>query len=1560
MAQEFNVQPYWDDFDPSKNYHRILFKPGYAVQARELTQSQTILQNQISNFASSIFSQNTPVSGGKVTVNLNCSYLKLNTQYNNSNIVASAFLNKVIMDVTGTILAKVVATTESTGTGGDPPTLFITYISGTKFSDGLSIFDASGLTNLAATTIGIAGGSTCTGLSSVASISTGVFYIVDGQYTSGTENSDGTYSTYTIGNFVSVSPQTIVLDKYDNSPSLRVGLQIVESVIDSVDDASLLDPAIGASNYQAPGADRYQITLSLVTLPLTLGNDDQFIELVRISNGSIIKQVDGTVYSTIDDYFAKRDYETNGDYVVNDFTLTPTTDPLDPTSYYLNIGPGIAYVRGYRIENQSNLQLTNARARTINSVNTNNVFMDYGNYFIVDTLHGTFDITTMPAVDLHCVPAANINSTNNTTYASTLVGTSFMRNLAYITDAGSANTAAYVFKAYVTDISTNTLSGNAASGGINTITFYDPTDKFSTSANAYFGVTVKLVGGTSAGDTRSVVSYNNSTKTITVDNPFTFTPDTTTQFTLVFGTPDIESIVKTSGTTTPVANANINISGKVGGSPNGDTIYENISDPEMLQQIGYPYVANVNSTSYTSTRDFRNYAFSGSNTITLSIGTLPFRFLGTGSLSDGVIKQLFTLIDTSTNNVINFTSSSNSTITISGGGTVATLVSPNYAGKTVNIIATVSVYNADNSSYVLKYKNLTLGNTVTATGQTGPSGNINANTYIDLTNGQVYIKNAVVANSTTLSLYVTDIKQIKKIIDTGNPATVVTSAMLSSSAYDITSHYTLNNGQKDNYYDFGSVTLLPGAPSPLGNILVIFDYYAHTGGDGYFSVQSYLASAAPESYPSIPAYQAKNGDYYKLSDSVDFRPSRKNAQAAYIWEATTSTNDAGILIPQDVSEFVCNYGYYLARNDKLVLTKDKLFTIIQGTPSVQPSFPAAPDGALVLATLSHDPYTAYVPGEGPVGITSNLSINKIPHKRWAKSDITDLQTRVNNLEYYTSLSVLEQNAQALQIPDVNGLNRFKNGILVDDFSTFSTADTNNSDFQANINIRTQQLLPLSVINNFQLHNPIVLGALGTLSNTNTFAVSSIGGTTTNVFTLPYTLANVAVQPLASSAIALNPFSVPIQQGYAWLEPPMDNWVDTTQAPAVLVTDPSMQVSQQTFGINLTNAGDFASIPGTQYTTTSLTATQLAGGVAVPSTTYSSQVPTSPSSSASSSVLNNTNGFITNSAILSYIRPQQIGVRVMGMQVNTPVSVYFDGVNINQYMTAPNTIELTGVKGTFNLDDIVGFYSGTLGTFNPIARVLSVYNYPGTANTRLYVSDIISVNATVIQTTTIQNGFYNSSGVYTSTTANGTVKGTGTINLSASGDVTSVGGTFSSVIDTTVPGQTFYNAVPDYNYWCSFLIQNGVWSTPTPSATTFTANCPVQITQAGTYTLIASADNTATINIDGVSTLTAPNYGYTSTATKTLTVGIHYITWTATRWGRAAGFALVIKDPNGNIVFNAKTPPSVTYTAAGNMVAMPGGGTYYEGVTQIALDPAAANTTSFYVGSPITVTTKYIQ
>ena len=1601
MALNFNVDPYYDDFDPSKNFHRILFKPGYAVQARELTQSQTILQSQISKFADNIFSQNTPVTGGKVTTNLNCYFIKLNTQYAGVDITASNFLNKVIQDSTGTILAKVIQTIETTTAGsvtGDPPTLIVSYLSGVKFSDASVIYCADG-SNFNATTTGVSGGTTCTGFSSVASISDGVFYVVRGYSQSSTPNDDGSFTKYSIGNFVSVQPQTTILSKYSNQPSSRVGLQITETIYDYINDASLLDPAIGASNYQSPGADRYVIELDLITLPLQLGNDDGFIELLRIENGSISKQTDGSVYSVIDDYFAKRDWETNGDYIVNDFKLTPNTESSgDSTKYNLGIGPGIAYVHGYRVENQSRVLLTGNRAQTTESINDNGVYIDYGSYFYVDNANGTFDVTNMPTVALHSVPASNIVSTNTTTYTSTLVGSAYIRNLTYSSFGTNSNTKSYVYKAYVSDIKTNTLSGTSNTSGntATTIAFYDTTGKFSSKANAYYGATISITAGTSVGDARRIVSYDGATKVATVDQAFTVTPDSTTNFSIAFSTTDVESIVQVDGSYVLSANANINpTNGKVSGINTGDTIYQSAGMPEMIFSLGYPFAATLTNTDYYSTRVYRGKTFTGS-VLTLDSksgnASSPIRFLGTGTLSEDSKKQLFTVIDRAGGNILDFATSGN---TISISGNTATFTSSTYSGKTVDIIAQVQVSSGDSTSFVLKSKNLVVGNTTHALAQssgTTVATNWKVLTGIGSSSGQVYILNAGISNPpNAISLYVSDVKKIVKIIDTKASGTVVTNAMLSDSTYDVTNFFSFDNGQRDNFYDHSSIKLLPGAPKPQGNILVIFDYYDHTAGssgDGYFSVRSYLGSGnggvatSPESYAQIGSYTSTHGTTYRLADSVDFRPVRANLSTTYTWEYTgtpSTSNDVGVLMPYNLTNFQGDYSYYLGRKDKLVLTKDKEFLIVEGTPSTNPRYPSEPDASLVLANLSLDPYTAYIPGENPPGLLANLSINKVLHKRWAKKDITDLEDRVNNLEYYTSLSLLESNAQSLQIPDANGLNRFKNGILVDDFSSFSTADTVNPDYAININVRKNQLSPLSLVNNFQLQNPSVLASLGTLANTNTFAISSISGTQTNLFTLPYTTSNVIVQPLASSTISVNPFNVVIQEGVTQLNPPMDNWVDNNQAPAILITDPSMQVYQQSAGINYTNMGDWHTIPGTS---TSTSTTQnfenhgrfngpYGGNIGYSETitnTYGSQLQNITASGYAAvppgTAINN--GFLTNIAILPYIRPQQIVVKAKGLLVNTPISTFFDGKDVGQYMTAPNTIELVNVNnanGGFKENDIVGFYLAGTGSFYPVARVTGVYNYPNGTSCRLYVAKIIRT-ADTFGTTTFQNAKFDSNGTYLASgnTAQGTLSSNYIINLHQSGTVSGVGGGYANVLAGSATTQ--YYVAPDVGNYSSFLNQYGIWGDQNNS-TLYNAAFPVTFTTSGTYTVTVACSGSGTAYYNGAGMGgVGPTPTEPQVSSVAVTAGTQTISWSAASSGTTtSAFAMTMHDPAGNLVFDTTNPvyysTFATPTGVVSEIIMPGGGAWFTGVTQVKLGQDASTVDNFYAGSTINITSKYV-
>jgi hypothetical protein len=1355
MTINFNVDPYYDDFDANKNYHRILFKPGYAVQARELTQSQTILQNQITSFADAIFAQNTPISGGKVTVNQNVYYLKLNsTDGSGADISAESFQDGIITSNDGSIVAKVVAHAESTSTAsggaGDPPTLVVSYISGNQFASGDTINLVG--SNLTATLITATVNNPSTGLSSIASISQGIFYVD--------------------GNFVVATEQTTILSKYSSTPSVRVGLNAVESIVDYIDDSSLLDPAFNATNYQAPGADRYKISLTLETRTLSFGDDDNFIELVRLVNGSVVKQVDGTVYSVIDDYFAKRTSDTNGDFIVNDYTLTPKANTVSSSEYDLTISKGISYVRGYRLENQSDVILTNDRARTQSTVTNNPVFVNYGNYFFVNSCNGVFDVTTSPSVDFHTVAPSSVTLTNSNSYNSTRAATGYIRNLIYSSTSNTQNGAAYIYKAYVYNIQNQTLSANAALASANNLYIQLPsTNVFSNVANAYQTVTISIDNGTSAGDFRTITRYDGSLKYAFVDTPFTVTPDTTSQFTIRFDVSDFESIIKTTAGTPYVltANATIDNSNKSDGTANGDNILQNQSAPELLFTIGNPFVSYANNSSYTTTQVFRNVSFtvSGGNiSAALTFGSAPtstLRFLGTGALSQDSIAQNFQIIVTNplssglrVGQVVPWGIGSRSCTIAAGGGT-ATFTTPttDLGAFTATIIAKAFVSNGNDTSFVLKAKNLVTGNTsgVNYTGTT-----VETNTKVDLTNGQVYVQSAgIVAAGQPQKLYITDVKQIVKIIDTKSPAQVPTTAMLTDASYDVTNRFTFDNGQRDSYYDFASITLGVGQPQILGNLLVILDYYSTTGGDGYYSVMSYLSpvSSAPEDYAEIPSYVASSGSFYQLRDCLDFRPSLINAQSSFtIRTSSSGSGAAGAYIPVDLTEYESDYGFYLGRFDKLVLSKDRSFEIVQGTPSTTPILPIEPDGSLVIANLYHDPYTAYIPGEA-VGVLPNLSIERVKHKRWLMRDISSLEERVNNIEYYTALNLLEKGASSLQIPDANGLNRFKNGILVDDFSSYAASDTNNTDYYVNVNRRTKQLTAAQTVQNFPLQSLSLVYNMGQLDSTsaNNLGFKISQSSASNFFTLPYTTANVVTQRIASRTVNLNPFSVALNQGVVTLSPPMDNWVDTQKAPDLLIVDPNLQVFRASENVNVLQVGDWKT---TVATTTDNVISSGRNWRTNQVTTYTNQqqkVVLGNYDKLNSSYIE-TAGFITDVSVMPYIRSQFLFFNTYGLAINTSVSAYFDNTLVTKYIRKPNVLELTNVSGSFKDGDILGYFIG--GNFNPAAKVVSYFNYPSDSTKwRLYVVGDL-VGQTFNAGSTIQNAQFNSSGQYQTSTASGTI------------------------------------------------------------------------------------------------------------------------------------------------------------------------------------------------------------
>jgi len=290
-----NTNPYYDDFSDSNNFHQILFKPGYAVQARELTQIQSILKDQIAKFGNHIFKHGSVVIPGNSISDLAVPYVKFTTT---SNILS--FVGQTVVGSVSGVEAVVKLSVAPTAT--EPAMFYLTYISGN--SAGNVLFQAGEVIYLKSTpSISVTSGAVdAVGVGSVAFINRGVYYIN--------------------GTFVTVLPQSIVISKYTSAPSCHVLLKINEEIITSTEDDTLLDPAQGSYNYAAPGADRAKITLELVSIPLGGAITEDYVEIMRFNDGELEEHSKNAKYSELEKSLARRTFDESGDYVVDG--LVPT------------------------------------------------------------------------------------------------------------------------------------------------------------------------------------------------------------------------------------------------------------------------------------------------------------------------------------------------------------------------------------------------------------------------------------------------------------------------------------------------------------------------------------------------------------------------------------------------------------------------------------------------------------------------------------------------------------------------------------------------------------------------------------------------------------------------------------------------------------------------------------------------------------------------------------------------------------------------------------------------------------------------------------------------------------------------------------------------------------------------------------------------------------------------------------------------------------------------------------------------------------------------------------
>jgi len=431
MALDTNLskKPYFDDYDVTKNFYRVLYRPAAAVQARELNQMQTILQDQIDKFGRHIFKEGSVVEGCAFTFDNSYNYVKIKDNYANNSAISNIndLVGKIAVN-SANLQARVVNSVSGYESNNiNLNTLYVKYLNSANYANGDQQFafaNAETVQILTDTGVGIGNVVVAT-----ASDSSGKGYAFT--------TTEGVI--FKKGFFIRVQPQTLIVSKYNNQPDgLSVGFDAVEEIVTPEIDISLLDNAAGSPNYDAPGAHRLKLVPTLVTRESAdIANTTTFFSLCDFKNGLPISIKNDAQYAAIGKEMARRTYETNGSYVVNPFLLSTevlrtSNNASNTTHFNIVSSPGIGYVQGYRAEFINNNTIPVRKGLDFVSVDNQIVSTNFGYYFEVNEFCGDFNNEQLVQVELHNVAKTAITNKDflGVSYStSTKIGTAYVRGV---------------------------------------------------------------------------------------------------------------------------------------------------------------------------------------------------------------------------------------------------------------------------------------------------------------------------------------------------------------------------------------------------------------------------------------------------------------------------------------------------------------------------------------------------------------------------------------------------------------------------------------------------------------------------------------------------------------------------------------------------------------------------------------------------------------------------------------------------------------------------------------------------------------------------------------------------------------------------------------------------------------------------------------------------------------------------------------------------------------------------------------------------------------------------
>jgi hypothetical protein len=892
----------------------------------------------------------------------------------------------------------------------------------------------------------------------------------------------GTY--FKKGFIIKCQTQSLVPDKYNAYPFKSVGLDLVEELVSANDDPSLLDPALGSSNYLGEGADRLKLTLILNSYDV---NDDGFpdvtinyVELFRMANGVEDRFDSKTSLTTLRQELADRTYDESGNYTVNPITFEPIVTSF--ISKYINVrlAPLKAYIGGYAIETTTPTVIPIEKEFSTETIEGHNITNRQGNYVIVkDVTKGfpnTYEISQNTlAVEIH---------SSFTPSQSTILGTLAVRSLEYL--EGSGSSTKFKLSTYITSFNPGADAATAKTliGVRNYITaapvesweawvakYTLPRVDAETLVPILFGAGllgnfdgVNYYGLNRAPDaellawatSRYITTYSRNassqfksdfvthirTNYLNTDDYTRILTAVKTYLPATTASPFYSSIILTDYTeANTFFKANIELlgtgltgTGQAAGLP--FEVYDQQDLNPLIFPLDYTAVQTVSNINTTANKMVREATFSaGQYTISFA-ATAPESFpFGNGALSKSqMISNFQIMVKTSasantTVGLFDFNTKGSVTISNNGKTAVISLADTAFNGK-ADINYTIETDG-------LSYRSKTVVNNQTKTLQIVAPGvehslnktdiakftgvfKLGSNTFIgDYNSSNTYAKNNAVQYNG--GIYVANAASTGK--------TVLDPLYWTKVYPEGTLDYIYNDGQRDAWYDFGSITFIGELQNAPQNVVVVFDYYNHSG-EGPLTAQSY-----PDRF-KIPVFRSTiSSREYNLRNCLDFRPRRRDTGPSLVYDFDSFIKpNMNALVEADIT-------YYLSRYDRIYMSNrtrsvDGKYTKIwrdSGKPNLNPVKPVSLENRdnLLLGTV-------YVPP--PINaINTVICIPELTQRKTMK-DINFIDKRLTDVERKIKLHDIELAKIRRTLYNEEGDQLYKSGIFVDAFTDLLKID----------------------------------------------------------------------------------------------------------------------------------------------------------------------------------------------------------------------------------------------------------------------------------------------------------------------------------------------------------------------------------------------------------------------------------------------------------------------------------------------------------------------------------------